>query len=548
MTNAPVGQVLDWVLEGRAVEAGAAVTAALASEPSPAEVARYASVGAFNLILRGDHLAAYDLANSAATAVPLGVFGSAALTFARCMLPLAPGDPDLPELYEDVWALRGEYLELSGENRAVAGYLAVECAMSSGRLVEAEQLARALLDEPGSGSVQSVIFVGIALARSLAFQGRVAEAAAAASVALVAAEENGAIPARMLAGATSAYIAAQTGSRAEAERLTATVIALEPEPDSYITVGSHVLAAYGLGAVDGVEQAARIILHAAGGPGLPRLQTVDRAYAYEILATDAIDRNDLAAARSWGRRSAPLSIHNMAAAAVERTLSRIDAATGDYASAAERAAVSAARASVSGGNLDAARADVLAARALAIGGSRSEAINSLMEAAALAEKLGATTVRQWASTELRKLGRRLAPVAGAGWDALSKREQQITLLAAEGYSNRSIATALYLSERTVQSHLSRTLVALGVSSRAAIPASLWPASPPDFALFQLTRRQQEVAMLVIDGHPNRIIASTLNISEKTVEKHIQGMFERLGVSSRTGIANRLLASGDAARV
>jgi DNA-binding NarL/FixJ family response regulator len=170
-----------------------------------------------------------------------------------------------------------------------------------------------------------------------------------------------------------------------------------------------------------------------------------------------------------------------------------------------------------------------------------------MDAAALAEKLGATTVRQWASLELRKLGRRLAPIAGAGWDALSKREQQITLLAAEGYSNRSIATALYLSERTVQSHLSRTLVALGVSSRAAIPGSLWPTTPPDFALFELTRRQQEVAMLVIDGHPNRTIASTLDISEKTVEKHIQGMFEKLGVSSRTGIANRLLASGEGAR-
>jgi len=531
-----LGRALDLVLEG---DSASAVRLSASGLDDP----RFASVAAFGLILVGRYDDAFHLATRASRNANdrTAAFTTAALTFARCMQPTASDVPDLTSLYDEVWALREVYLSFEGEDRAVAGYLAAESAMSSGRLVEAEELARALIADPGEGSTQSPVFVRIVLARSLAFQGRIIDALVAVAEAQRDADARGGVPARMLANATAAYLAAQQNDRAAVERLTRAIIDDEPDPPTYLAVASHVLAAYGLGAVDSLAEAARVILHAAGGPRLPRLQTVDRAYAYEILASDAIVRGDLDAAIGWGKRVAPLSIHDMAAAAVERTLSRIDTAAGRFESAAERAAISTARARVSGGRLDAARGEVLAARALAESGSRAPAIASLREAAATAERLGTATVRQWAASELRRLGHRLQPVAGSGLEALSKREQQITLLAAEGYSNRSIAAALYLSERTVQSHLSRCLVAVAVSSRAAIPASIRPASPPDFALFSLTKRQQEVAMLVIDGHPNRRIAQVLDISEKTVEKHIQGLFERLGVNSRTGVASRLLA-------
>ena len=457
---------------------------------------------------------------------------TAAESISACLAPPGEGATPLTGLsFDAAWR---------DEDAAIGGYFAIEASMSSGRLVDAELFALEYLAHEWQSSVQAPVMARIALARALVFQGRVADAAASAALATSESGAVGGAPAQMLVASTSAYIQAQLGNVAEVDRLTSTVIALDPQPRSYITVGSHILCAYGLGAVGSTARAAELVLHAAGGPGLPRLQTVDRAYAYELLATSAIERGDLRAARAWGRRAAPLSIHDMAAAAVERTLSRIDVASGNGESGAEHAAVSAARALIAGGRLDAARAHVLEATARASTGERGAAVAGLRDAAGEAELLGAVAVRNWSARELRRLGRRLRPSAGAGWQALSEREQQIALLAAEGYSNRMIGQALFLSERTVQSHLSRALAALGATSRAAIPASLGRGRESN-DLDGLTDRQQQVALLVAEGCPNRTIAARLGISDKTVEKHIQAIFARWRVSSRTGIANRVLA-------
>ena len=55
---------------------------------------------------------------------------------------------------------------------------------------------------------------------------------------------------------------------------------------------------------------------------------------------------------------------------------------------------------------------------------------------------------------------------------------------------------------------------------------------------RLTTRQREVLGYVSAGSTNRQIARLLGISERTVEKHIEGIFERLGVTSRTTAAVR----------
>ena len=54
----------------------------------------------------------------------------------------------------------------------------------------------------------------------------------------------------------------------------------------------------------------------------------------------------------------------------------------------------------------------------------------------------------------------------------------------------------------------------------------------DHGLRSLTERQREVAELVRRGHTNRDIATTLFISEKTVERHLARIFAQLGVSRR----------------
>jgi DNA-binding NarL/FixJ family response regulator len=49
----------------------------------------------------------------------------------------------------------------------------------------------------------------------------------------------------------------------------------------------------------------------------------------------------------------------------------------------------------------------------------------------------------------------------------------------------------------------------------------------------LTDRELEVLRLVAAGHTNRQIAEGLVISEHTVARHLQNIFAKLGVSSRT---------------
>ena len=57
-------------------------------------------------------------------------------------------------------------------------------------------------------------------------------------------------------------------------------------------------------------------------------------------------------------------------------------------------------------------------------------------------------------------------------DQLTPQELQIARLAAEGLSNREIGTRLYLSHRTVGSHLYRVFPKLGITSRAQLHTAL----------------------------------------------------------------------------
>ena len=52
----------------------------------------------------------------------------------------------------------------------------------------------------------------------------------------------------------------------------------------------------------------------------------------------------------------------------------------------------------------------------------------------------------------------------------------------------------------------------------------------------LTDREREVAALVARGSPNREIAGTLFLSERTVESHVQHVLNKLGFRSRAQIA------------
>jgi DNA-binding NarL/FixJ family response regulator len=63
----------------------------------------------------------------------------------------------------------------------------------------------------------------------------------------------------------------------------------------------------------------------------------------------------------------------------------------------------------------------------------------------------------------------------AGDALLGKRQAEVARLVAEGLSNKQIGGRLFISERTVDSHVRSILNKLGVNSRAQIAA--WVASP-----------------------------------------------------------------------
>jgi DNA-binding CsgD family transcriptional regulator len=58
---------------------------------------------------------------------------------------------------------------------------------------------------------------------------------------------------------------------------------------------------------------------------------------------------------------------------------------------------------------------------------------------------------------------------------------------------------------------------------------------------KLTPRQNDLLHLVAAGHTNTQIAHRLGISEGTVRTHLENIYERLGVSSRTAAVTRALA-------
>jgi len=55
-----------------------------------------------------------------------------------------------------------------------------------------------------------------------------------------------------------------------------------------------------------------------------------------------------------------------------------------------------------------------------------------------------------------------------GWESLTESERQVADLVARGHSNKEIAERLYMSHRTVGSHLYRIFPKLGLRSRVEL--------------------------------------------------------------------------------
>ena len=93
------------------------------------------------------------------------------------------------------------------------------------------------------------------------------------------------------------------------------------------------------------------------------------------------------------------------------------------------------------------------------------------------DALGTSPWSERARQQLRATGETSRPRIAEARDQLTPQELQIAQMAAEGLSNREIAQMLYLSHRTVSSHLYRAFPKLGITSRAQLRRVLEPRPP-----------------------------------------------------------------------
>ncbi|MDX3190678.1 AAA family ATPase [Streptomyces sp. MN03-5084-2B] len=108
-------------------------------------------------------------------------------------------------------------------------------------------------------------------------------------------------------------------------------------------------------------------------------------------------------------------------------------------------------------------------------GQSEKAIETLRQAVELSEQCGARPLARRAAEELRSSRRALTP-AKDNEHGLTRQENRIAVMAAQGLTNREIATALHLTRRTVELHLSGAYRKLGIPGRAELGGALAKSS------------------------------------------------------------------------
>jgi DNA-binding NarL/FixJ family response regulator len=136
-------------------------------------------------------------------------------------------------------------------------------------------------------------------------------------------------------------------------------------------------------------------------------------------------------------------------------------------------AAASALAAAGRGTLEAFAREELACAAAAAG-DRDRATQALEAALAGYQRMGAVAAgRDRARQRVRALGIRRGPRAAhratdSGWAALTPTEARIAVLVREGLTNREIGTRMFVSPRTVQTHVSHILQKTGLRSRVEV--------------------------------------------------------------------------------
>jgi len=358
-----------------------------------------------------------------------------------------------------------------------AEYFLGSCDAALEHFTRGTEVARAA----GSAILLIELMVGEALA--LGARGRLAEALDVADGAVEDARLLGSPQTLVWALFAQTTVLEAAGDPAAAVRAgdeaAAAAAALEP---SSIVAGVGSALASALVATGEGTRAVAVLLELQGGPELPRFFPGQRAACYELLTRAELLRGRQDAAAAWaGRARAAAGDLPLAHAMADRAEAEVLHASGEPARAAVLALAAADATETLGLPVETARSRILAGRALAAAGDRDGGATQLREAEALLQACGSEHLRGEAVRELRRIGRRVNRAGrrgrpdARGAAALTGRELEVARLVAAGRTNRAVAAALFLSEKTVESHLANAFVKLGVRSRRAVAAALGDA-------------------------------------------------------------------------
>lgn len=425
----------------------------------------------------------------------------------------------------------------TGEGALLTRYLLAEAALSSGGFDAADALIRGAELAPGqvvTGGAEHADPAAVALqllaARSGAFHGRRDDVRAIAEGLF---RSAAIVPPRALVvlQAIGSYGAAVAGDRDRFFTLADAVIARTRRDENYLSVGSSLYVAWGFRAVGQLQRAAALLVSAAGAD-LSRCKVWDRAFATEVLVEAALSRGDTYRAGVLLRRSGALARHRVAASSLTRARGALALSQGQAADAEALAAASVRIDEAAGAATEVLRGELVRADALAAT-EPAAALELLLRLARQADAVGYERHRLLAARRWRELAGR---IAGARGDlaVMTEKQRAVAVLLAEGNTNAAIAQVLYLSPRTVQSHVEDILRITGAPTRGRAAALLGPRRGLD--LGQLSPRQRQIAALAAAGRRNAEIAASVSLSVKTVEHHLAEALHRLGLPSRAGLA------------
>lgn len=228
------------------------------------------------------------------------------------------------------------------------------------------------------------------------------------------------------------------------------------------------------------EEALGVLAEAAGGENLEKIPGSWRIgyLLMEVETLVGLERLDDAARICAVAEARAEEFDNaMGRAQALRARSILSLASGSIDEATAKAREAVGLSLGVGASIDAGIGRFALADALREEGNDQLAISELESALAVFAECGASRWQKLAEKKLRALGQKIhrrsgAPAGETGVESLTGREREVAELVVDRRTNREIAEVLFLSQKTVETHLRNIFAKLGVSSRVEVARAI----------------------------------------------------------------------------